>query len=95
MTPEIAREIGEREGMKAILTGTIANLGKEYVISVTAQNTATGDEIVSEQAHAADKEHVLDALGSAAKAMRSKLGENLESIKKLDTPFGQATTPSL
>ncbi len=95
VTPEIAREIGEREGMKAILTGTIANLGKEYVISLTAQNTATGDEIVSEQARAADKEHVLDALGNAAKAMRSKLGEDLESIKKLDTPFGQATTPSL
>jgi hypothetical protein len=46
VTPAIAREIGEREGMKAILTGTIANLGKEYVITLTAQNTATGDEIV-------------------------------------------------
>ena len=95
VTPEIAREIGEREGMKAIITGTIANIGKEYVISLTAQNTATGDEIVSEQARAADKDHVLDALGTAAKAMRGKLGEDLESIKKLDTPFGQATTPSL
>jgi eukaryotic-like serine/threonine-protein kinase len=95
VTPEIAREIGVREGVKAILTGTIANLGKEYVITLTAQNTATGDEIVSEQAQAPDKEHVLDALGKAAAAIRGKLGEDLESIKKLDTPFGQATTPSL
>jgi eukaryotic-like serine/threonine-protein kinase len=95
MTPDIAREIGEREGVKAILTGTIANLGKEYVITLTAQNTATGDEIVSEQAQAVDKEHVLDALGKAAAGMRAKLGEDLESVKKLDTPFGQATTPSL
>ncbi len=95
LTPAIAREIGEREGVKAILTGTIANLGKEYVITLTAQNTATGDEIVSEQAQAPDKEHVLDALGKAAAAMRGKLGEDLASIKKLDTPFGQATTPSL
>jgi serine/threonine protein kinase/tetratricopeptide (TPR) repeat protein len=95
VTPEIAREIGEREGVKAILTGTVANLGKEYVITLSAQNTATGDEIVSEQARAPDKEHVLDALGKAAAAMRGKLGEDLESIKKLDTPFGQATTPSL
>ena len=55
VTPEIAREIGEREGVKAILTGTIANLGKEYVITLSAQNTATGDEIVSEQARAPDK----------------------------------------
>jgi eukaryotic-like serine/threonine-protein kinase len=95
VTPEIAREIGEREGMKAIITGTIANLGKDYVITLSAQNTATGDEIVSQQARASDKEHVLDALGTAAAAIRSKLGEDLESIKKLDTPFGQATTTSL
>jgi tetratricopeptide (TPR) repeat protein len=95
VTPAIAREIGEREGIKAIITGTIANLGKQYVITLTAQNTATGDEIVSEQAQAPDKEHVLDALGKAAAAMRGKLGEDLESIKKLDTPFGQATTSSL
>jgi serine/threonine protein kinase/tetratricopeptide (TPR) repeat protein len=95
LTAAIAREIGEREGMKAILTGTIASLGKEYVITLTAQNTATGDEIVSEQAQAPDKEHVLDSLGRAAAAMRGKLGEDLSSIKKLDTPFGQATTSSL
>ena len=94
ITPKIAREIGEREGMKAILTGTIASLGKEYLITLTAQNTATGDEIASEQATASDKEQVLGALGTAAAAMRAKLGENLASIKKLDTPFGQATTPS-
>jgi serine/threonine protein kinase/Tfp pilus assembly protein PilF len=95
VTPAIAREIGIREGIKAILTGTIANLGKEYVITLTAVNTATGDEIVNEQAQAPDKEHVLDALSKAAAAMRGKLGEDLASIKKLDTPFGQATTTSL
>lgn len=74
ITPAIAREIGEREGIKAILKGTIANLGKEYVITLSAINTATGDEIVSTQAQAPDKEHVLDALGKAATAMRGKLG---------------------
>lgn len=95
VTPEIAREIGIREGVKAILTGTIANLGKQYVITLSAQNTATGDEIVAEQALSPDKEHVLDALSRAVAAMRSKLGEDLASIKKLDTPFGQATTSSL
>ena len=95
VTPAIAREIGEREGMKAILTGTIGSLGKQYVITLTAQNTATGDEIASEQATAPDKENVLSALGTAAAAMRAKLGEDLASIKKLNTPFGQATTTSL
>jgi serine/threonine protein kinase/tetratricopeptide (TPR) repeat protein len=95
ITPAIAREIGEREGVKAILTGTIASLGKEYLITLTAQNTATGDDIATTQATAPDKDHVLDALNTASAEMRSKLGESLASIKKLNAPFGQATTPSL
>jgi eukaryotic-like serine/threonine-protein kinase len=95
VTPAIAREIGEREGIKAILTGTIASLGSDYIITLSAQNTATGDQIASVQTQAGSKEKVLDALNQAASQMRAKLGESLASIQKLNTPFGQATTPSL
>jgi eukaryotic-like serine/threonine-protein kinase len=95
ITPAIAREIGEREGIKAILTGTIANLGSDYIITLSAQNTVTGDQIASVQTQAASKEKVLDALNQGASQMRARLGESLDSIQKLNTPFGQATTPSL
>ena len=95
ITPAIAREIGEREGIKAILTGTIASLGSDYILTLSAQNTATGDQIASVQTQAASKEKVLEALNQAAAQMRAKLGESLASIQKLNTPFGQATTPSL
>ena len=95
ITPQIAREIGEREGVKAILTGSIAPLGKAFVLTLNAQNTANGDDIASEEATAPDKEHVLDALNQVSAAMRAKLGESLSSIQRLNAPFGQATTPSL
>jgi eukaryotic-like serine/threonine-protein kinase len=95
ITAQIAREIGEREGVKAILTGSITPLGKAYVLTLDAQNTASGDDIASEEATAPDKEHVLDALNQVATAMRAKLGESLSSIQRLNAPFGQATTPSL
>jgi eukaryotic-like serine/threonine-protein kinase len=95
ITPQIAREIGEREGIKAILTGSIAPLGKAFVITLNAQNTANGDDIASEEATASDKEHVLEALNQVATGMRAKLGESLSSIQRLNAPFGQATTPSL
>jgi tetratricopeptide (TPR) repeat protein len=95
VTPAIAREIGEREGVKAYLIGSIAKLGNSYLISVTAQNIRTGDDIAVEEAEASDKDHVFDALGKVATAMRARLGESLSSIEKLDTPFDQATTPSL
>ena len=95
ITPAIAREIGEREGIKAILTGTIARLGGDYIITLSAQKTATGDQIASIQTQASGEEKVLDALNGAASQMRARLGESLDSIQKLNTPFGQATTPSL
>jgi serine/threonine protein kinase/tetratricopeptide (TPR) repeat protein len=75
------------------LVQSVKYLGKPEGTPVTPE--IARDEIVSEQAQAPDKEHVLDALGKASAAMRGKLGEDLESIKKLDTPFGQATTSSL
>ncbi len=95
ITPAIAREIGEREGVKAYLSGNIAKIGNTYIITETAQNTRSGDDIASEQAQAADKDHVIEAVGKVATAMRAQLGESLSSIQKLDTPLGQATTPSL
>ena len=95
ITPALAREIGEREGIKAYLSGSIVKLGSSYIVTLNAQNTRNGDDIASEQAEAADKDHVLDAIGKVSTAMRGRLGESLASIQKLDTPFGQATTPSL
>jgi tetratricopeptide (TPR) repeat protein len=95
VTPAIAREIGQREGYKALLTGSISQLGKEYVITIDAVNTTSGDTFAREQATATNKEDVLAGLDKAATAMRGRLGESLASIQKLDTPLGQATTKSL
>ena len=95
VTPDLARQIGQREGIKAYLSGEVDKLGSSYVITLNAQNTVTGDTLATEQAQASDKDHVLEAAGKVATAMRLRLGESLSSIKKLDTPFGQATTPSL
>jgi eukaryotic-like serine/threonine-protein kinase len=95
ITPAIAREIGQREGIKAYLSGEVAKLGNSYLVTLTAQNTNNGDTIASEQAQASDKDHVLEAVGTVTTQMRSRLGESLASIQKLDTPFGQATTSSL
>ena len=95
LTPAVVRELGIRGGVKAYLAGTIARLGDGYVVTVSAKDISTGDDIISEEAQARDKDHVLAALDKVATAMRRNLGESLGSIRKLDTPFGQATTPSL
>ena len=63
VTPDLARQIGQREGIKAYLSGEVDKLGSSYVITLNAQNTTTGDTLATEQAQASDKDHVLEAAG--------------------------------
>ena len=95
ITPAIAREIAQREGDKAVINGTIASIGNQYLITLEAQNAATGDVITRAQAQADGKNRVLDALHQASDTLRKSLGESLASIQKLDVPRSEATTPSL
>jgi serine/threonine protein kinase/tetratricopeptide (TPR) repeat protein len=95
VTGSVAREICERENIKAMLSGSIAALGSQYVVALDATNCATGDSLAREQITAATKEEVLPAVGKAASSLRGKLGESLASIQKFDKPVTDATTSSL
>ncbi len=92
---DVGREICQRQGLKAMLVGSIASLGSDYVVTLEALNAQTGDVIGLEQAEADNKEQVLHALGEAAIKLREKLGESLQSIQKFDAPIEQGTTASL
>ena len=95
VTGGVAREICERENIKAMLSGSIAALGTQYVIALDATNCTTGASLAREQVTAATKEAVLPTVGKAASSLRGKLGESLASIQKFDTPVTEATTSSL
>jgi DNA-binding winged helix-turn-helix (wHTH) protein/tetratricopeptide (TPR) repeat protein len=95
ITNQIAQDICVRDAAAATIDGSIASLGKSYVVTLQAITCQGGASLAREQVQADDKEHVLSALGSAATAMRGRLGESRSSIQKFDTPLEQATTPSL
>jgi serine/threonine protein kinase/tetratricopeptide (TPR) repeat protein len=95
ITSNVAKEICLREGVKAMLTGSIASLGSHYVITVGAVNAQTGDSLAREQIEADDKEQVLKSLDKAASSLRQKLGESLASVRQFATPLEAATTSSL
>ena len=95
LTPEVTREVCERTGSKAMVTGSIAGLGSQYVIGLKAVNCNTGDVLAEAQEQVAGKEAVLKGLDAAAISLRSKLGESLSSVQKYAMPLEQATTPSL
>jgi eukaryotic-like serine/threonine-protein kinase len=95
ITTAVGREICLRNGIKAMLTGSVNSLGGEYVVSLEAVNVANGDSLADEQAQASRKEDVLNALGKVSAAMRRSLGESLASVQKFDKPLEEATTSSL
>ena len=95
LTPDVARELCQRAGSKAYLTGSIASLGSQYVLGLKAVNCQSGDPLAEEQVTAASKEKVLDALGEAASKLRGELGESLATVQKFDVPLSEATTSSL
>jgi tetratricopeptide (TPR) repeat protein len=95
LTRDVAREICERQGLKALLAGSISNLGSQYVVTLEAVNARTGEAIAREQAEAESKEQVLGRLGAAATRLREKLGESLASVQKYDAPIEKVTTSSL
>ena len=95
LTPEIARELCQRTGSTAVLDGSIAQVGTQYLLTLKAVNCAKAQSLASTEAQASDKNHVLDALEKVSVEIRNKLGESLGTVEKFDTPVEQATTPSL
>jgi DNA-binding winged helix-turn-helix (wHTH) protein/tetratricopeptide (TPR) repeat protein len=95
ITRELAREICQRQGLKAYIVGSIFKLGEKYVISLEAVNAETTEVVASRQEEAESKEQVLRALAIAAAGIRATLGESLASIKGPDILPWEVTTSSL
>jgi tetratricopeptide (TPR) repeat protein len=95
LTPSIARELCQRTGSAAVLDGSIAQIGTQYLLTLKAVNCESGEPLASAEAQAADKNHVLAALGKTTSEIRNKLGESLSTVRAYNTPLMDATTPSL
>ena len=95
LTPQLAREICERTASAAVLDGSIASLGRQFVLWLRARNCRTGDILDDEQVQVTRKEDVLNALSQIARKFRTRVGESLATVAKHDTPLAEASTPSL
>lgn len=95
LTSDVAKEVCERTGSVAVLNGSIANFGTRYVLGLQAKDCRTGDVLDEEQAQAASKEDVLNALDRIASKFRRRVGESVATIQQHNTPLAEATTPSL
>ncbi len=95
LTSEMAQQICERTASAAVLEGSIARVGSQYVLGLRARNCNTGNILDQEQAQVARREDVLNSLSQLARKFRTRVGESLATVEKHSTPLDEATTPSL
>ncbi len=91
---ELAQEIAEREGIKAVVTGDIGMLGSGYVVSVQLVSSSDGTALVSLRESARDDSEIIAAVDRASAKLRERIGESLRSIRA-NEPLEHVTTGSL
>src|SRR5262249_2388355 len=94
LTPQLARAVCERSGGAAVLNGSIAPLGSQFLLMLSAKDFRTGDVLAQSTAQATRKEDIPGALTQIAIEFRTRVGESLATVQKYATPMEQASTSS-
>ncbi len=94
LSEDLALEVAAREGAKAIVTGSIANVAGAFTVNVKLVSTEHGDVLAAFREAAADSSHLLAALDRVSKQLRNRIGESLRSVRAMP-PLAQYTTGSL
>jgi len=90
----LAREIATREGIKAVIDGSLVGVGGRYVIALRLVSAQTGDALATFRETADNQSELLPTVDRLAKEVRAKIGESLKSVQNAQ-PLEQVTTPSL
>ena len=90
----LAREIATREGIKAVIDGSLLGVGGRYVIAMRLVSAQSGDELATFRETADDQSEILPTVDRLAKEVRAKIGESLKHVQSAP-PLEQVTTPSL
>ena len=94
LTPVLARELAQREGVPAIVTGEIDPVGKSYVISAKVISAASGSSLTAIRETAASDAELIPAIDRLSRSLRERIGESLITIRA-DEPLEHVTTSSL
>jgi serine/threonine protein kinase/tetratricopeptide (TPR) repeat protein len=94
LNDSLARELALREGVKAIVTGSLSRLSGVYRINVQLVAAQSGEALASLRETARDSTQLIVALDRASKALRRQIGESLRDLESMPSLW-QATTASL
>src|SRR4029079_1635383 len=82
----VAREIAQREGMKAIIDGDVTGVPGGYIVAIRLVRADSGIELASFRETGDGPRGLIDAADKLARALRSKAGESLRAVNATPTP---------
>lgn len=91
----LGREICQREGYRALLSGQIIPSGSDYQLVVQVVNSLQGLPVITETETIRSPADLYDGVDRLSGRLRRRLGESLAQIEKGSRPLAQVTTPSL
>ena len=94
LSPSLAREIAERQGVKAVVTGQIDPVGRGYVLSASLLGATDGRVLAAVRESADDQDALLPAIDRLSKQLRERIGESLTTIRA-NAALERVTTGSL
>ena len=94
LDPGLAREIAQREDVKAVVRGEIDPLGRGYVLSASLIAAADGHVLTALRETADNDAALIGAVDRLSRKLRERIGESLKSIRAAP-PLEQVTTASL
>ena len=90
----LARELAQREGIKAVVGGTITPVGNSYIITARLVSAESGDELAVYRESAKDAQDIIPTVDKLTRQLRGRIGESLKSVA--DAPaLAQVTTSSI
>src|SRR5215813_3826141 len=82
LNSEVAQQICERTESAAVLEGSIARVGSQYVLGLRAKDCSTGNILDQEQAVAPRREDLLNPPREIGRKLRTKVGESLARVER-------------
>jgi tetratricopeptide (TPR) repeat protein len=94
LDPDLAREVAVREGLAAVIDGSIGTVGSGYLITATLRNADTGDALATFRETADGPDALIATIDKISQDIRERSGESLKNIKA-GQPLSAVTTTSL
>ncbi|HYD51308.1 MAG TPA: protein kinase, partial [Gemmatimonadaceae bacterium] len=91
----LAREVAQRNGVTAVIAGSIDRIDSSFVVGLRLLRASDGDQLGALTSVAPTRGAIVDAVDDVVRRMRRRIGESADSLATRDQPLPFATTRSL